>query len=152
MESSGLVTLSSPEAAAAEDARDRIQALTVGVQVGKIYEGKVIAIKDFGAFVEIMPGKDGLVHISELSDGYVSSVNEICRMGDTMLVKVVAVDEQDRVKLSRKAAMAERGIPDDRPPAPPRAPGSGPSGSGGGGGGGGGSDRGGPPRRPRERY
>ena len=149
VESSGLVTLSSPEAAAAEDARDRIQALTVGVQVGKIYEGKVIAIKDFGAFVEIMPGKDGLVHISELSDGYVSSVNEICRMGDTMLVKVVAVDEQDRVKLSRKAAMAERGIPDDRPPAPPRAPGSGPSGSGGGGGG---SDRGGPPRRPRERY
>ena len=149
VESSGLVTLSSPEAAAAEDARDRIQALTVGVQVGKIYEGKVIAIKDFGAFVEIMPGKDGLVHISELSDGYVSSVNEICRMGDTMLVKVVAVDEQDRVKLSRKAAMAERGIPDDRPPAPPRASGSGPSGSGGGGGG---SDRGGPPRRPRERY
>ncbi len=152
VESSGLVTLSSPEAAAAEDARDRIQALTVGVQVGKIYEGKVIAIKDFGAFVEIMPGKDGLVHISELSDGYVQSVNEICRMGDTMLVKVIAVDEQDRVKLSRKAAMAERGIPDDRPPAPPRPPGSEPGRPSGGGGGGGGSDRGGPPRRPRDRY
>ncbi|RLT14505.1 MAG: polyribonucleotide nucleotidyltransferase [Planctomycetota bacterium] len=149
VESSGLVTLSSPEAAAAEDARDRIQALTVGVQVGKIYEGKVIAIKDFGAFVEIMPGKDGLVHISELSDGYVQSVNEICRMGDTMLVKVIAVDEQDRVKLSRKAAMAERGIPDDRPPAPPRPPGSEPGRPSGGGGG---SDRGGPPRRPRDRY
>jgi len=145
VESSGLVTLSSPEAEAAESARDRIQALTVGVQTGKIYEGKVIAIKDFGAFVEIMPGKDGLVHISELSDGYVQSVNDVCRMGDTMLVKVIAVDEQDRVKLSRKAALAERGIPDDRPPAPPRPPGAGPDRGPGGGGG----DRGGPPRRPR---
>ncbi|MCY2936223.1 MAG: polyribonucleotide nucleotidyltransferase, partial [Planctomycetota bacterium] len=83
---------------------------------------------------------------------YVQSVNEICRMGDTMLVKVIAVDEQDRVKLSRKAAMAERGIPDDRPPAPPRPPGSEPGRPSGGGGGGGGSDRGGPPRRPRDRY
>ena len=148
VESSGLVTLSSPEAEAAESARDRIQGLTVGVQTGKIYEGKVIAIKDFGAFVEIMPGKDGLVHISELSDGYVQSVNDVCRMGDTMLVKVIAVDEQDRVKLSRKAALAERGIPDDRPPAPPRAPGAGPAPDRGPGGDRGG-DRGGPPRRPR---
>lgn len=155
VESSGLVTVSSPEAEAAEGARDRIQGLTVGVQTGKIYEGKVIAIKDFGAFVEIMPGKDGLVHISELSDGYVQSVTDVCRMGDTMLVKVIAVDEQDRVKLSRKAALAERGIPDDRPPAPPRPPGgSAPAGPGGGGGGGDrGGDRGGPPRRPqRDRY
>jgi polyribonucleotide nucleotidyltransferase len=144
VESSGIVTLSSPEAQAAEDARDRIQALTVGVQTGKIYEGKVIAIKDFGAFVEIMPGKDGMVHISELSDGYVAAVTDVCRVGDTMLVKVIAVDEQDRVRLSRKAALAERGIPDDRPPAPPRGPG-GPGGPGGGG-------PGGPPRRPRERY
>ena len=158
VESSGLVTLSSPEAEAAEAARDRIQALTVGVQTGKIYEGKVIAIKDFGAFVEIMPGKDGLVHISELSDGYVQSVTDVCRMGDTMLVKVIAVDEQDRVKLSRKAALAERGIPDDRPPAPPRPPGAGPGAPSGPGGPGGerssdrGGDRGGPPRRPRDRY
>ncbi len=157
VESSGLVTVSSPEAEAAEGARDRIQALTVGVQTGKIYEGKVIAIKDFGAFVEIMPGKDGLVHISELSDGYVQTVTDVCRMGDTMLVKVIAVDEQDRVKLSRKAALAERGIPDDRPPAPPRPPGGGGAPGGGGGERGDrgdrGGDRGGPPRRPpRDRY
>ena len=97
--------------------------MTEGVQVGRIYEGRVTSIKEFGAFVEILPGKDGLVHISELSDGYVSSVSEVCRVGDTMLVKAIAVDDQDRVKLSRKAALAERGQPDElagrTPPAPP---------------------------------
>ena len=84
--------------------------MTEGVQIGRIYEGRVTSIKEFGAFVEILPGKDGLVHISELSDGYVSSVTDICRVGDPMLVKAIAVDDQDRVKLSRKAALAERGV------------------------------------------
>ena len=130
IEDSGIVTLSSLDAAGAEAARDKIQAMTEGVQVGRIYEGRVTSIKDFGAFVEILPGKDGLVHISELSDGYVSSVTDICRVGDPMLVKAIAVDDQDRVKLSRKAALAERGEPDDlrRGPTPPaeRPPGGGP--------------------------
>ena len=72
IDDSGVVTLSSLEAAGAEAARDKIVAMTEGVQVGRIYEGRVTSIKDFGAFVEILPGKDGLVHISELSDGYVS--------------------------------------------------------------------------------
>ena len=128
----GVVTLSSTEAAGAEAARDKIVAMTEGVQIGRIYEGRVTSIKDFGAFVEILPGKDGLVHISELSDGYVSSVADVCRVGDPMLVKAIAVDDQDRVKLSRKAALAERGQPDElasrtRPPgAEPRAQGGGP--------------------------
>ena len=141
IEDSGIVTLASPTAEGAEAARDKIQAMTEGVRVGHIYEGRVTSIKDFGAFVEILPGKDGLVHISELSEGYVGSVTDICRVGDVMLVKAIAVDDQDRVKLSRKAAMAERGEVDPnagnvRPPgAPPQ------------GGGGGGGDRGGPPRR-----
>ena len=113
IEDSGIVTLSSLDAAGAEAARDKIQAMTEGVQLGRIYEGRVTSIKDFGAFVEILPGKDGLVHISELSDGYVSSVTDICRVGDPMLVKAIAVDDQDRVKLSRKAALAERGQPDE---------------------------------------
>ena len=120
IEDSGIVTLSSLDAAGAEAARDKIQAMTEGVQVGRIYEGRVTSIKDFGAFVEILPGKDGLVHISELSDGYVSSVTDICRVGDPMLVKVIAVDDQDRVKLSRKAALAERGEPDELRQGPPR--------------------------------
>jgi polyribonucleotide nucleotidyltransferase len=128
----GVVTLSSTEAVGAEAARDKIVAMTEGVQIGRIYEGRVTSIKDFGAFVEILPGKDGLVHISELSDGYVSSVADVCRVGDPMLVKAIAVDDQDRVKLSRKAALAERGQPDElasrtRPPgAEPRPQGGGP--------------------------
>ena len=146
IEDSGIVTLSSIDAAGAEAARDKIQAMTEGVQVGRIYEGRVTSIKDFGAFVEILPGKDGLVHVSELSDGYVSRVDDLCRVGDTMIVKAIAVDDQDRVKLSRRAALAERGLPDpsaEAHPASARPPGGG----GGGGFGGGGGDRGGPPPR-----
>jgi polyribonucleotide nucleotidyltransferase len=132
IDDSGVVTLSSTEAAGAEAARDKIVEMTEGVQIGRIYEGRVTSIKEFGAFVEILPGKDGLVHISEMSDGYVSSVSEVCRVGDSMLVKAIAIDDQDRVKLSRKAALAERGQPDElasrtRPPgAEPRTPGGGP--------------------------
>ena len=142
IEDSGIVTLASPTAEGAEAARDKIQAMTEGVRVGHIYEGRVTSIKDFGAFVEILPGKDGLVHISELSEGYVGAVTDICRVGDPMLVKAIAVDDQDRVKLSRKAALAERGEVD--PNANNRRPEGAPSGGGGFG------DRGpgGPPRRP----
>ncbi len=148
IEDSGIVTLSGLDAAGVEAARDKIQAMTEGVQVGRIYEGRVSSIKDFGAFVEILPGRDGLVHISELSEGYVGQVTDICRVGDPMLVKVIAVDEQDRVKLSRKAAMAERGIIDPNAGNQP-GPGGRPPGGGDRGGdrGGYGGDRGGPPRR-----
>jgi len=156
IEDTGIVTIASSDSAGAEAARDKIQAMTEGVQVGRIYEGRVTSIKDFGAFVEILPGKDGLVHISEMSDGYVSSVTDICRVGDPMLVKAIAVDDQDRVKLSRKAALAERGEVDayaQAHPASERPQGGGDRGgdrSGpprrGPGGGGYGGDRGGPPR------
>ena len=112
IEDSGLVTIASPSAEGAEGARDRIRVMTEGVKVGQVFDGKVIAIKDFGAFVEVIPGRDGLVHISELSDGYVGNVNDVCRVGDTMLVKVINIDDQDRVKLSRKAALAEKGMED----------------------------------------
>jgi polyribonucleotide nucleotidyltransferase len=163
IEDTGIVTLSSIDASGAEAARDRIQAMTEGVQVGKIYEGRVASIKDFGAFVEILPGKDGLVHISELSEGYVNNVSDICRIGDTMLVKVIAVDDQDRVKLSRKAAFHERGQADEYAlshPASERPPGGdrgfgGPPRRGPGPGGDRGGDRGGErdrgPRPPRDR-
>ena len=91
---------------------DRIEALTASVEVGRIYEGRVTSVKDFGAFIEILPGKDGLCHISELSDQYVSSVADVCKVGDPMRVKVIAIDDQDRVKLSRKAILREQaGLP-----------------------------------------
>jgi polyribonucleotide nucleotidyltransferase len=107
VEDDGTVTIASANAEAAQAAMDQVEALTANVQVGKIYEGRVTSVKDFGAFVEIIPGKDGLCHISELSDEYVQSVGDVCRVGDMMKVKVIAIDDQDRVKLSRKVAMRE---------------------------------------------
>jgi polyribonucleotide nucleotidyltransferase len=144
IEDTGVVTLASPTAEGAEAARDRIQAMTEGVKIGQVFEGKVIAIKDFGAFVEVLPGRDGLVHISELSEGYVASVNDVARVGETMLVKVIHIDDQERVKLSRKQALAERGVTDPFAgnPMPERGPG-GPGGPGGGRGGDRDRDRGG---------
>ncbi|MEZ6073814.1 MAG: polyribonucleotide nucleotidyltransferase [Pirellulales bacterium] len=103
----GTVTIASHDGASAQAALDRVEALTQSVQIGKIYKGRVTSVKDFGAFVEIVPGKDGLCHISELSDEYVSSVADVCKVGDIMEVKVIAIDEQDRVKLSRRVAVAE---------------------------------------------
>lgn len=103
----GTVTISGPSQAGVDDALARVEALTEEIKVGKIYNGVVSSIKDFGAFIEIVPGKDGLCHISELSDGYVKSVIDICKEGDKMQVKVIAVDDQNRVKLSRKAVLAE---------------------------------------------
>jgi polyribonucleotide nucleotidyltransferase len=105
----GVVTISAENGTAADAALARIEALTEDIQPGRVYTGKVTSIKDFGAFIEIAPGKDGLCHISELSDGFVKNVNEVCKVGDVMEVKVIAVDDQNRVKLSRKAVLAEAG-------------------------------------------
>ena len=107
VEDDGTVTVASHDAEGATAALAKIEALTASIQVGRIYEGRVTSIKDFGAFIELVPGKDGLCHVSELSDDYVSCVADVCRVGDVMRVKVIAVDDQDRVKLSRRAAMRE---------------------------------------------
>jgi polyribonucleotide nucleotidyltransferase len=101
------VTIAGANEAAAKAGLARVEALTASVQVGRIYDGVVTSVKDFGAFIEILPGRDGLCHISELAEGYVSSVGDVCKVGDHMQVKVIAVDEQDRVKLSRRAALRE---------------------------------------------
>ncbi len=103
----GTVTIAGGDEASARAGLAKVEALTASVQVGRIYDGVVSSVKDFGAFIEILPGRDGLCHISELADGYVSAVGDVCKVGDRMKVKVIAVDEQDRVKLSRKAAMRE---------------------------------------------
>jgi len=111
----GTITVAAANQEAAEAGLARVDALTASVKVGKIYDGTVTSVKDFGAFVEILPGRDGLCHISELSDEYVGSVADICSVGDKMKVKVIAVDEQDRVKLSRRVAMQELGEKDPKP-------------------------------------
>lgn len=104
----GTVTISAVNAQSADMALARVEALCEEIQPGRIYMGKVTSIKEFGAFIEIAPGKDGLCHISELSDGFVKSVTDVCKIGDTFEVKVIAVDDQNRVKLSRKAVLAAR--------------------------------------------
>ncbi|MHC4158405.1 MAG: polyribonucleotide nucleotidyltransferase [Planctomycetota bacterium] len=89
-------------------AKEIIEAMTQPPQVGRIYErSKVVSAKDFGVFVEITPGVEGLCHISELSDGYVKNVDEVCKVGDLIPVKLLSIDDQGRFKLSRKAALAE---------------------------------------------
>ena len=103
----GTITISSVDSAGAEKAKEIIQAMTEEARVGRIYSGRVTSVKDFGAFVEILPGQDGLCHISELNDSYVATVTDVCRVGDSMQVKVIAIDDQGRIKLSRKAAMRE---------------------------------------------
>src|SRR3954465_14277598 len=82
--------------------------MTAEAEIGKIYRGKVVTIKEFGAFVEFLPGKDGLVHVSELANFRVKQPEDIVKMGDEIWVKCLGVDEKGRVRLSRKAAMAER--------------------------------------------
>src|ERR1043165_8603230 len=113
VEDDGTVTIASTNREWADTALRAVEACTATVQIGKIYDGRVTSIKDFGAFVEILPGRDGLVHISELSTGYVNSVGDVCRIGDEMKVLVIDVDDHDRVKLSRKRAHEELGIADE---------------------------------------
>ncbi len=116
----GTVSISSLDAAAAEAARNKVEALCEEVKVGKVYEGKVTSIKDFGAFIEIVPGRDGLCHISELDDKYVGKVDDVVKVGEKIRVKVIAIDDHDRVKLSRKALLREeKGLPPGEPSAPP---------------------------------
>jgi polyribonucleotide nucleotidyltransferase len=119
VEDDGTVTVASSNQEAARAAMARVEAVTATVQIGKIYDGTVSSIRDFGAFVEIIPGRDGLCHISELSHGYISSVDSVVKVGDTMKVLVIDIDEQNRVKLSRRRALEELGVEDDFATAEP---------------------------------
>jgi polyribonucleotide nucleotidyltransferase len=103
----GSIHIFSTNGEAAQRAIEQIQAITAEVEVGRTYRGKVVGIKEFGAFVEILPDKDGLLHISEIADYRVKNVEDVLKMGDEVWVKVLGVDDRGRVKLSRKAAMAE---------------------------------------------
>lgn len=122
IEDDGTVNIYSVSADGMKIAVDAIQGMVAEAEVGKLYRGKVVTIKEFGAFVEFLPGKDGLVHISELANFRVKQVEDIVKMGDEIWVKCLGVDEKGRVRLSRRAAMAERdqqmgGTPADGAPA-----------------------------------
>ncbi|MEJ2760668.1 MAG: S1 RNA-binding domain-containing protein, partial [Gammaproteobacteria bacterium] len=100
----GTVKIYSSDKSASDLARQRIEDLTAEREVGKIYEGRVAKIMDFGAFVNILPGKDGLVHISQISEERVENVSDKLAEGDFVKVKVLEIDRQGRVRLSMKAA------------------------------------------------
>jgi polyribonucleotide nucleotidyltransferase len=99
----GLVKIASTEFSAGQEARRRIELITSDVEVGTTYEGKVVKLMDFGAFVTIMPGRDGLVHISQISDERVEKVSDKLKEGDMVRVKVLDIDKQGRIRLSMKA-------------------------------------------------
>ena len=120
----GTVEIAHASAEGAEQAKLIVESLCEDVKIGKIYEGRVTSVKDFGAFIEILPGRDGLCHISELDDKFVDRVDTVCKVGDMMKVKVIAIDDQDRVKLSRKAVLREQrgGAPAPAPAGQPPRP------------------------------
>jgi polyribonucleotide nucleotidyltransferase len=107
VEDSGLVKLASPNYEAIEKAIYMIKKLTQEVEVGAVYTGKVLRVLGFGAIVELFPGTDGLVHISQLAEGHVKEVSDILKEGDEVPVKVIDIDPQGRIRLSRKAALRE---------------------------------------------
>ena len=103
----GIVSIASVDKAAGEEAKRMIEEITAEVEVGKTYEGKVVRLMDFGAFVTILPGKDGLVHISQISDERVEKVSDKLKEGDLVKVKVLEIDRQGRVRLSMKEIESE---------------------------------------------
>jgi len=108
IEDDGTVNVYSTSPEGMEIARREIEGMTAEAEPGKIYRGKVVTIKEFGAFVEFLPGRDGLVHISELANFRVKQTEDIVKIGDEVWIKCLGVDEKGRVRLSRKAAMEER--------------------------------------------
>jgi polyribonucleotide nucleotidyltransferase len=109
IEDSGIVTIVSQDEASANEAIELIKRITKDVEVGSIHLGKVKKVVDFGAIVEIAPGLDGLVHVSQLSDTYIKRVTDVVKEGDEIYVKVIDVEQNGRIRLSRRAAMKEQG-------------------------------------------
>jgi polyribonucleotide nucleotidyltransferase len=107
VDDAGVVTVSSPDKECSDAALKMINEIVQEAEVGKLYEGKVVKIMDFGAFVEIFPGTDGLVHISQLAPERVNKVTDVLNEGDEVLVKVLEVGKDGRIRLSRKAALGE---------------------------------------------
>jgi polyribonucleotide nucleotidyltransferase len=107
VDDSGKVKIFAPDGTVGKQVEEKINEIAAEVEVGKIYKGVVQKIVDFGAFVEILPGTDGLVHISELENRRVNKVTDILKEGEEVMVKVLNVDQRGKIRLSRKAAIAE---------------------------------------------
>jgi polyribonucleotide nucleotidyltransferase len=120
----GVVIVYAPSGETIKACREAIEAICGEVELGKVFDGKVVSIKEFGAFVELGPGIEGLVHVSELDDGYVATPEDVVQVGDVIKVKVVYVDGAGKIKLSRKAVLREeKGLPvEPYEPPPSRGP------------------------------
>ena len=129
VEEDGTVFIAAVEGAGGAEAERMVRALTEEAEIGKIYTGKVVRTADFGAFVEILPGTDGLVHISQLADYRVPSVEDVVKVGDEIMVMVIDVDREGKIRLSRQAVLegwtAEEARARDRKPSGPRPGGGG---------------------------
>jgi polyribonucleotide nucleotidyltransferase len=110
IEDSGLINIASPDGESAKKAIEIINSIIAEAEFGKLYLGKVKRIVDFGAFVEILPGTEGLLHISQISEKRIAKVTDEIREGDEILVKVIEIDKMGRIRLSRKEALREKGI------------------------------------------
>jgi polyribonucleotide nucleotidyltransferase len=146
IENDGRVFIAGSDGVGAEKAKKMVEALTKDVTVGETYMGTVTRLMNFGAFVAVLPGKEGLVHISQLAPGRIEKVEDAVKVGDEIMVKVVEIDSQGRMNLSRKAVLNGGDVEEYVVARPPR--GNGPF--GGGGGGGGDRDGGDRPRRRRD--
>ena len=129
----GRVFIAAPEGPAAEEARTRVEALTESAEVGRIYTGKVVRTEPFGAFVQIIPGSDGLVHISQLADFRVEKVEDVAKVGEELTVMVTDVDANGKIRLSRQAVLEGWSVEEARERDKPRKPRSGGRNSRGGG-------------------
>lgn len=118
----GTVFISAVGMDAAERAREEVERLTEDVKIGKVYTGRVTSIKDFGAFVEVIPGLDGLCHVSELAEKFVKNAHDEVKIGQEVRVKVIAIDDQGRIKLSRKQAVRDEAQHIGQVPAPAPVP------------------------------
>src|SRR5512136_10480 len=105
IEEDGTVYIAATDGAAADMARSRVEALTETPEIGRIYTGKVVRVADFGAFVEILPGIDGMVHISQLDSERVEKVEDVCKLGDELTVMVTGIDPMGKIRLSRQAVL-----------------------------------------------
>jgi polyribonucleotide nucleotidyltransferase len=111
-DNSGKIVVFAPRQDALDFAIKEIQLICCDIEPGQVYRGKVTSIKEFGVFVECLPGKEGLVHVSEMADFRVENPADICKIGDEIIVKCVGVDEKGRVRLSRRAVICEaKGTP-----------------------------------------
>jgi len=108
IEDDGSVNIYSSNAESLQRAKEIIQSMTREILVGDLYQGTIVSIKEFGCFVEVLPGKDGLCHISELADVRINKVEDVVKTGDLIWVKCIGLDDKGRIKLSRKAAMKDR--------------------------------------------